>query len=397
MEPLPRHLLPLSFSAQVLKNLPVAADARVLPGVDDLAGLAEAIKACALSVAVIGPDWPRRDVAAAQEMLLNHAVSFVVAADLAPASLEAAIRAALSERANQFEAVFLSQLLPLLPDLVYFKDRHGRFLVANQAVAQRFELESPALLLGRTDADFLTPEYAQKTMDDEQAVMRTGQPVLALLEKATYVGKEPSWWLTWKSPLFDQTGRLIGTLGLSRNQTALKNTEIALETEQHLLEVLLTGLPDSVYIKDRERRFLLANQVVAQWMGQTSASIRGKRSEDFYHPDFAAACRKDDDSVLATGMPVINREEVVLTHDGRKLTVLTTKLPYRNPAGEVIGIIGMGRNITLRKGFDEQMKLAHEDIVKLRAEVAEIADLRAETLALRAELDQLKAAGAALV
>ena len=76
MEPLPRHLLPLSFSAQVLKNLPVAADARVLPGVDDLAGLAEAIKACALSVAVIGPDWPRRDVAAAQEMAAGGLAQF---------------------------------------------------------------------------------------------------------------------------------------------------------------------------------------------------------------------------------------------------------------------------------------------------------------------------------
>ena len=66
MDPLPRHLLPLCFSSQVLKNLPLAADVRVLPAVDDLSGLAEAIKACALSVAVIGPDWPRQDVAAAQ-------------------------------------------------------------------------------------------------------------------------------------------------------------------------------------------------------------------------------------------------------------------------------------------------------------------------------------------
>ncbi len=394
MDPLPLHLLPLSFSFQVLKNLPVAAAARVLPAVDDLAGLAEAIKACALSVAVIGPDWPRKDLVAAQEMLLDHAVAFVVASELDPAWLETAIAAAIAERANQFESIFLSQLLPLLPDIVYFKDRYGRFLAANHELARSVQLDDPALLIGRSDADFLSADYAQKTLADEQAIMLTGQPVIALSERATYDGDRVKWWLTWKCPLRDRSGRLIGTFGFSRDETALKTTELALETERHLLEVLLTGLPDSVYIKDRERRFLLANQVVAQWMGQTPATIRGKRSEDFYHPDFAAAFRKDDESILATGMPVINREEVVLTHDGRKLNVLTTKLPYRNSAGEVIGIIGMGRNITLRKGFDEQMKLAHEEIVKLRAEVAATAELRAETVALRAELAQLKAAGA---
>ena len=75
---------------------------------------------------------------------------------------------------------------------------------------------------------------------------------------------------------------------------------------------------------------------------------------------------------MATGMPVINREAVVHTKEGRELYVLTTKLPYRNPGGEIIGIIVMSRNITLRKGFDEEMKSAHAEIVALRAEVARL-------------------------
>ncbi|MCS6242401.1 MAG: PAS domain-containing protein [Opitutus sp.] len=394
MDPLPRHLLPLSFSSQVLKNLPVAADARVLPGVDDLAGLAEAIKACALSVAVIGPDWPREDLVAAQEMLLDHAVACVVATELDPVWLEPAIVAALAERTNQFESIFLSQLLPLLPDLVYFKDRYGRFLAANHELARSVQLDDPALLIGRSDADFLSADYAQKTLADEQAIMRTGQPVIALSERATYDGNRVKWWLTWKCPLRDRSGRVIGTFGFSRDETAFKTTEMALETERHLLEVLLTRLPDSVYIKDREGRFLLANQVIANRMGVTQAFLRGKRDVDLYPPELAAGFRKDEEAIMATGMPLINREEMILGADGREIHILTTKLPYRNAAGEVIGIIGMGRNITLRKGFDEQMKLAHEEIVKLRAEVAATAELRAETVALRAELAQLKGAGA---
>lgn len=245
-------------------------------------------------------------------------------------------------------------------------------MAANPIIAKHFRVDDLAVLIGRSDFDFFSSEHAQQAYADEQEVMRTGQPISALLEKETHEGDRVTWCLTWKAPLRDQTGRVIGTYGFTRDQTNLKNTEIALATERHLLEVLLTGLPDAVFIKDREGRFLLANQVIAQWMGETSASLRGKRDADFYPPDLAALFRKDEEAIMASGMPVINREEVVHTKDGRELYVLTTKLPYRNPSGEIIGIIGMSRNITLRKGFDAEMQAAHTEITLLRAEVARL-------------------------
>lgn len=372
MEPLPRHLLPLGLTSQVLKDLPVAEDARVLPSVDDLGTLAEALKACPISVVVIGPDWPAQDLAAARELILDHAAAYVMATDLAPVALQSAMNAALEERDRRVESGFFTQLANLLPDPVFFKDRYGRFLAANPVIAKHFGVNDQAVLIGRSDFDFFSGEHAHKAFADEQEVMRTGQPITALLERETHDGDRITWCLTWKAPLRDQTGRVIGIYGFSRDQTNLKNTEIALATERHLLEVLLTGLPDSVFIKDREGRFLLANQVVAQWMGETPASLRGKSDADIYPPELAAAFRKDEEDVMASGMPVINREENIRTVDGRDLCVLTTKLPYRNPAGEIVGVIGMSRNITLRKGFDAEMKSAQTEIATLRSEVARL-------------------------
>ncbi|MCS6246235.1 MAG: PAS domain-containing protein [Opitutus sp.] len=372
MEPLPRHLLPLGLVSQVIKDLPVAEDARVLPAVDDLVTLAEALKACPICVVVIGPDWPPQDLAAARELILDHAAACVVATNLDPAALQSAISAAIEERDRRVESGFFTQLVHLLPDPVYFKDRYGRFLAANPFIAKHLRVDDPAVLIGRSDFDFFSSEHAQQAFTDEQEVMRTGQPITALLEKETHDGDRVTWCVTWKAPLLDQSGRVIGTYGFSRDQTNLKNTEIALATERHLLEVLLTGLPDSVFIKDREGRFLLANQVVAQWMGETPASLRGKSDTDIYPPELAAVFRKDEEDVMASGMPVINREEVINTKDGRELYVLTTKLPYRNPAGEIIGVIGMSRNITLRKGFDAEMRAAQTEIATLRSEVARL-------------------------
>lgn len=153
---------------------------------------------------------------------------------------------------------------------------------------------------------------------------------------------------------------------------ACPSPSISFPLERHLLEALLTGMPDSVFIKDKAGRFLLANQVVAKWMGETPASLRGKRDEDFYAPEMAALFRRDKEAVMESGMPVVNREEQIKSADGRELWVLTTKLPYRNSKGEIAGVIGMSRNITLRRAFDEQLKDAQAEIATLRAEVARL-------------------------
>lgn len=387
MERLPYQLIPIGLSSQILKSMSLQADTRVLPSVYDLGVLSNAITACALSIGVIGPGLSPKDQAAARELLLDHAIGCVVAENLTPAELESAVLAALEERVRFANNPFLTQFINLLPDLVYFKDRHGRFLAGNLALARSFKIEDPALLIGRSDADFLVDSYSQKTLADEQAVMRTGLPIIAHSEKATYAENIIRWWSTSKAPLYDQTGRMIGTFGFSSEQTELKKAELSLSTERHLLEVLLTGLPDAVFIKDKSGHFLLANQVIAQWLGCTPASLRGRHDFDYYPAEFVETYRKEEEAILRTGMPLINKEEVLRTPDGRNLFLLTTKLPYKNQSGDIIGIIGICRNVTLRKEYDAQMKLVHAENESLRAEVE---PLRKEVARLTAELSQAR-------
>jgi hypothetical protein len=106
---------------------------------------------------------------------------------------------------------------------------------------------------------------------------------------------------------------------------------------------------------------------------------------DVYPPEIALAFRKDEEAVMVSGMPMVNREERVVTPDGRELYLLTTKLPYRNKDGEIVGIIGISRNVTTRRSFDVQMKLAQAEMSELRKQVAETATLRAELARLNSE------------
>ncbi len=127
----------------------------------------------------------------------------------------------------------LDTFMANVPDSIYFKDRHSHITQANQALAQRVGLRDPAELVGKSDFDLFPAEQAQSKYEQEQAILRTGQPLLALEEP----GAGGAWALTTKMPLRDEHGVVIGTFGISRDITKLKAIEVALheakETAEH--------------------------------------------------------------------------------------------------------------------------------------------------------------------
>jgi sigma-B regulation protein RsbU (phosphoserine phosphatase) len=149
-------------------------------------------------------------------------------ADLA--RLNEALQAEVAER-KQAEQVLAQQqdllqsLMDKIPDHIYFKDEHSRFIRVNQAMAEWSGLRSPAEMIGKTDFHIFSKEHAQEAYDDEQAVMRTGEPVVGKEEKETWPDGRVTWASTTKMPLRDKTGRIIGTFGMSRDVTERKNAE----------------------------------------------------------------------------------------------------------------------------------------------------------------------------
>ncbi len=127
-----------------------------------------------------------------------------------------------------------------IPDTVYFKDTESRFIRISHAAARWFGMEHPDQALGKTDFDIFTEEHARLAYEDEQMVMRTGQPITKE-EKETWPDGHETWVLTTKMPLRDREGRIIGTFGISKDITERKLAEEALrrayaEIEQRIAE-----------------------------------------------------------------------------------------------------------------------------------------------------------------
>ena len=111
------------------------------------------------------------------------------------------------------EQLQLVLLLDALQDLIYFKDRDSRFLRVSRGLAARFGLSDASQALGKTDADFFPKEFAQRALEVEQQILRTGKPVIDLEEHAVWPNKTETWMLTTKMPYRDAGGNIIGTFG----------------------------------------------------------------------------------------------------------------------------------------------------------------------------------------
>jgi len=110
------------------------------------------------------------------------------------------------------------ELFDAVPDIVFFvKDDAGRYVVVNRTLVERLGLKSKADLIGRTAAEAFPGPLGERIARQDQAVLAEGKPVHAALELHLYPGGAEGWCLTWKEPVHDAAGRVIGVTGLSRD------------------------------------------------------------------------------------------------------------------------------------------------------------------------------------
>jgi two-component system, cell cycle sensor histidine kinase and response regulator CckA len=149
------------------------------------------------------------------------------------------------------------------------------------------------------------------------------------------------------------------TLGLitARDISERKTLETSLLYERHLLHSLLDNIPDRIYFKDSESRFIRVNKAQAQLHGLSSPDDAVNKSDfDFFPEQFARKAQADEKRVMETGQSLIAQEEQFTDRQGRKHWVSTTKSPLRDPKGQIVGTFGITRDITEHKQLEEQLR-----------------------------------------
>ncbi|MBE7473522.1 MAG: hybrid sensor histidine kinase/response regulator [Anaerolineae bacterium] len=136
----------------------------------------------------------------------------------------------------------------------------------------------------------------------------------------------------------------------------------ALTAERNLLRTLIDNLPDLIYVKNTESRFVLLNTPHMQHLGVANLDdVVGKTDFDFYPPDLAQKFYADEQALIRFNQPLLNKEEPNRTRDtSTRRWMLTTKVPLRDAQEQVIGLVGISRDITERKHLEEQLRQAQK-------------------------------------
>jgi PAS domain S-box-containing protein len=171
------------------------------------------------------------------------------------------------EQTSSQESLLLQALLENLPDHVYFKDRKSRFIRASRSLTEQFGLATPADVVGKTDFVFFTEEHARPAYEDEQSIIRTGEPILGIEERETWPDRPDTWVSTSKMPLRDETGKVIGTFGISRDITARKQAEMALERRAVQLQTVAGVAREAASILDVHELLERVVQLVSEGFG----------------------------------------------------------------------------------------------------------------------------------
>jgi two-component system cell cycle sensor histidine kinase/response regulator CckA len=291
------------------------------------------------------------------------------------------------------ERGMLRTLIDSLPVTVYVKDTQSRFVLGNRALVCSMGAETLDDLIGKTDFDFYPQHLAETYRADELRVMQSGEAMIDAEERSVRPDGTLYWALSTKVPLRDGQGCIVGLVGIGQDITRRKQqdqelarhryhleqlveertadlsrancqlteqiaererAEQALAADRTLLRTLFDNLPDAVYVKDRESRFLAANSRVARIMGTTPDGLLGKTDFDFYPAELARRYLADEQSVMQSGQPIVDREEPVRDAEGNLYRYLTTKVPVRDAAGQVTGVVGIGHDMSERQRAEEE-------------------------------------------
>ncbi len=267
-------------------------------------------------------------------------------------------------------SALLDALLHSLPDYIYFKDLESKFLRISNSMLHIFKAEHVSEVEGKSDFDYQPPHLAKEYYEEEMEIIRSGQGFVDKLQQETLKDGSAIWTSVTKLPLIAEDGTCLGTFGISKNVTDIKQVELEAQKQSTLLNSLLKTLPDYVYFKDKESRFLnISTSMLQIFNANTVDEVLGKSDFDYQPPELAKEYFEDEQRIMESGQGVINKIQKETLRDGTTVWNSTTKLPLMTEDGECMGTFGISKDVSEIKQLEESIERQRVDLLNLLNEI----------------------------
>ena len=257
----------------------------------------------------------------------------------------------LLEQQLKRESLYRHKIINAVPGVLYVFDANGRFLIWNQ------NLE---IVLGRSSEEIAKAHpldffEGQDKLAVETAIRQTFSDGTSVVEGrlVTKNGMSiPYLFNGFRFELDDGPG-LVG-IGIDISERI--EAESRVENKRILLRTLLTTIPDLVWMKDQDGVYLICNTEFERFFGAKEAEIVGKTDYDFVDKELASFFRQKDKEAMEAGKPNVHEVTVTYASDGHQALLETVKTVIFDVAGNCVGVLGVARDITERKRFEEELK-----------------------------------------
>ena len=261
----------------------------------------------------------------------------------------------------QDPAKLWNSIIQHIPIALFWKDTALNFLGCNQTFCDYNGLKNPAFVAGLTDYDLFPKDVAEKNRKIDLEVLQSGVAHIGYAEKVVNFNGSVDTLRKSKIPLKNNAGEIIAILGLYEQITGQVEAQEHLKNEQHYLQLLMNNIPDRIYFKDAESRFIRVNKAFCLAKGVADCQeIIGKTDFDFNEQKTAEEIYKLEKRILETGEPLINNIEHKYRSDGSPYWLSSTKVPIRNENNEITGLVGISRDVTTQETTKRELQLAKE-------------------------------------
>jgi len=252
-------------------------------------------------------------------------------------------------------------------DMIQSIDTNGHYIYVNRSWHET---------LGYTEEDLKTITY--KDIIDPREHAKCDAIIDQVMHQESVSSIETVFLTKDRQPIYVEgnisaqfkDGQFNATRGIFRNITMRKQVEESLFQERILLRTVIDNLPDAIYAKDLKARKILINKADLANTAKSEEEVLGKTDLEVYPQEVAERFIADDLAVIQSGQPVVNREEMLINQAGEKKWILTSKVPLRDTLNNIVGLVGIGRDITEQKAANKRMLEMHELLRDLNDKLA---------------------------
>lgn len=266
-----------------------------------------------------------------------------------------------NRKALSLERGMLRGVITAIPDLIFFKDRAGRYLGCN-ASFESFTGRTEARLTGKSDFDLYDRKTAEIFSGNDRKMLEDGQ-LVKTEEWVVYPDGRKVLLDTVKSPFKDLSGNIQGFVGISRDITERKIAETRLDAERERLLVTLRSIGDGVITTDVDGVVQLINTVAEKLTGWTQAEAHGRHITEIFHifhEKTRELCENPVSKVISTGKIVeLANHTALLAKNGIERSIADSAAPIQDADNAVVGVVLVFRDVT------EQMR-TEQELIKIK-------------------------------